>query len=214
MTTTLSITYKTTCTYFSENMANYELQSHNIAAFLQHIFKINNRVCKESCTLECEHKIQGKEINSLLQPVQAVITRWFNLENYSSDIIALSNSVGHPIIKYVAQSTEIPEGKLTKLLPDILLILVNPNKICATFETQGQPVTIFDRSRPVYYQPDVTSFRACRNSNITSISEVFENSILQTFDTEMLKTYLQFPSTELSQEFLDRIIINNTLREF
>ena len=90
-------------------------------------------------------------------------------------------------------------------MPKLIIIIIERSKVSVSYhEELDTAVTISDLHRPILWVP-TPEFDRHDNHVISSVGQVFEHCILQFRDPDLLRTYMSFPSTTVSGDFLTQL---------
>jgi hypothetical protein len=204
-------------TAISEIMADFH--AHNILIFLKHVFKLNedNGCIHHTCPdkIKCSQNLGEDQIDLYLQTYKPILVKLINDAPQGRTFITICRQAGHTTMMQAGRLTKINYYLICKLLPDTLYFLIEGDRVYASFEENYDAIAISDFSRMITYCPQ-PEFKSCRNRDISSISTIFENQILEQMDPDLLKRYLAHKSTEISLSFKKRLVCanhNNNLKK-
>ena len=113
----------------------------------------------------------------------------------------------HPLVDDISCTTKISSNIVNSFLPHTLIIAIDHQKVYVTLQTDSAMITIYDRLRPIVYQPH-PSFNALFNSKINRVNEIHEKHILKHKDPIALRAYLNYETT-LSPDFLRNLVVSS-----
>lgn len=178
----------------------------NIAAVLKHAISLGNTpTCFHGdCPPDSCHLILSAETLTEFTAVFKEYLKLFLLQTGNSrSYLLITKTHGHQLLHNTCDSLNIKYFNITSKLPKFMAFFIEMTKTYLTFAENEESVVISDLNRPISYKA-LQNFKLTRNSDITSISEIFEDEIIANQDPELLRHYIGFPTTVLTKTFILR----------